>query len=71
MILLPICRQSSALQRAESGQALYESLLLTVVLVAGVWGWNWMTDGEGLIAVLMNAMRLWHTRFAAVLAIPV
>lgn len=54
-----------------TGQAAWEALLVTLVLVAGFWGVGWASGGDGVIALLLDAMRAWHHRYATVLALPV
>lgn len=70
---------TSAVDRAASrscasrqrGQAAVEVLLLTMVLIAGFWGVGWMQGDSGVLAMLLDALRGWHQRFAATLALPV
>lgn len=64
-------RYRTVFDKTQHGQAMYESILLTIALVAGMWGWRWMAGGNGMVAVLLEAMRDWHGRFAALLALPV
>lgn len=54
------------------GQAALETLLITLLLVIGIWGVGaWRGEGDGVMAQLLGALRLWHQRFAATLALPV
>lgn len=53
------------------GQAVFEALAITLVLAAGFWGLRWMHGEGGALALLVQALRLWHERFATLLALPV
>ena len=48
-----------------------EALLLTVALVVGFWGLNWMQGDSGVVAMLVDALHIWHQRFANTLALPI
>lgn len=54
-----------------AGQAVWEVLLVTAVLVAGFWGLNWATGGEGVVAQLLDALHGWQHRHATILALPI
>lgn len=55
----------------QSGQSVTETLLITLVLVAGFWGYGWMRGEQGLVALLVSALMTWHQRFSSLLALPV
>jgi len=69
----PVLRRAVLATPASSGrgQAAFETLAITLILVAGFWGLRWMHGEGGALAVLVQALRLWHERFANLLAIPV
>lgn len=54
-----------------AGQAAWEVVLVTLVLVAGFWGVGWAAGGEGVVALLLDAVRSWQQRYATVLALPI
>ena len=55
----------------QCGQAATEALLLTAALVVGFWGLNWMQGDSGVVAMLVDALHIWHQRFANTLALPI
>ena len=57
--------------RLAGGQAMVEVLVVTLVVVAGFWGLGWTEGGNGVVTLLLEALRDWHQRFAAALALPV
>lgn len=64
------CRPPLATIRPTPGQAAIETLaiMLTVGLLLG--GVNWMRGESGLIAFLVEALRVWHARFGSALSLP-
>lgn len=55
--------------RTQRGQSAVEYLVV-VTLVIGLAGVGWLGEGGGLLGWLLDALRGFHYRFAASLALP-
>ncbi len=69
MIRMP-CPTACACSYPQHGQAAVETLIVTLVLIAGFWGVGWLQGEHGAVARLVDALLGWHQRFAAALAVP-
>jgi hypothetical protein len=64
-----IADKEDAMRTREQGQAAMECLIVTVLLV-GLTGAGMFGEGGGLLGWLLEALRGFHGRFAATLALP-
>ncbi len=62
-------REWNAVARYQRGQSAIEYLVV-VTLVLGLAGSGWLGEGGGLLGWLLDALRGFHHRFAASLALP-